>query len=185
MIKDLINDLTYDKITLTQALMRAKLIAFEINNEDFKNWINNELNGYSNITKLPDYRIIPCDIFAVIEGYGARKTVPMDLTKLDKDLGGKIYKMESKQSIATIEETLKIQGEDNYGYEDFPQQMVKLLREMTDNQFIVNVKRRIQLSQASQILNLTKQKLIDTLLELNSTFPDLQNNFQDNKENHY
>lgn len=183
MIKDLIKDLTYDNITLSQALMRAKLIAFEINNEDFKGWINNELNGYVNVDKIPDYRIIPCDIFAVIEGYGSRKMVPVDLTNLDKDLNGKIYKMEAKQSISTIEEGLKNSGDEHYGYEDLPQKMVSLLREMLGNEFIVSVKRRIQLSQVSHILNLTKQKLVDTLLELNSVFPDLQNNFQDNQEN--
>jgi hypothetical protein len=183
MIKELIKDITFDNISLTQALMRAKLIAFEVNNEDFKNWINNELNGYSKDSKLPDYRIIPCDIFAVIEGYGARKMVPMDLTELDKDLEGKVYKMEAKQSIATIEDNLKMTRGEQYGYEDFSQQMVAMLREMTNNQFIVSVKRRVQLSQAAHILNLTKQKLINTLLELNNAFPDLQNNFQNNQEN--
>ena len=32
------------------------------------------------------FPIIPCDIFAVLEGYGARKMVPYDLTNLDKNL---------------------------------------------------------------------------------------------------
>ena len=55
MIKELIKDLTYDKISINQALTRAKLIAYEINNEDFKNWINKELNGYLTDNKLPEY----------------------------------------------------------------------------------------------------------------------------------
>lgn len=182
MIKDLIKDLTYDNITLSQGLTRAKIIAYKINNNDFKGWINTELNGYGKDDKLPDYRIIPCDIFAVLEGYGARKMVPYDLTNLDKDLDGQIYKMQAKQSIATIEEGLKDTTE-QYGYEDLPMQMVNMLREMSDNKFIVSVKRRIQLSQASHILNLTKQKLIDTLLELDTAFPNLQDDYQNTAEN--
>ncbi|WP_157849267.1 hypothetical protein [Flavobacterium sp. Root420] len=46
MIKQLITDLSYDQISLIQGLSRAKLIAFEIQNSDFKNWIVSELKGY-------------------------------------------------------------------------------------------------------------------------------------------
>ncbi len=182
MIKELIKDLSYDKITLNQALMRAKLIAFEINNDDFKNWINKELNGYLNTDKLPEYRIVPCDVFAVLEAYGQRKMVPYDLTNIDKDLGGEIYKMKVQQSVTLIENGLKDTNE-TYGYQDFPFQLVQMLREMSDNNFITNVKRRIQFSQTEHILNLTKQKLIDTLLDLDKTFPNMQDNYQNTEEN--
>lgn len=182
MIKELIKDLSYDKITLNQALMRAKLISFEINNDDFKNWINKELNGYLNTDKLPEYRIVPCDVFAVLEAYGQRKMVPYDLTNIDKDLGGEIYKMKVQQSVTLIENGLK-DTDETYGYQDFPFQLVQMLREMSDNNFITNVKRRIQFSQMEHILNLTKQKLIDTLLDLDKTFPNMQDNYQNTEEN--
>lgn len=182
MIKDLIKDLTFDNISLSQGLTRAKIIAFEIENDDFKNWISKELNGYTNKDKLPDYRIIPCEIFAIIEGYGVKKKVPYDLTEWDKELNGLIYKAESKQSVSTLEDGLK--GNDGfYGYEDLPMQLVNTLRTASNNKFLVGVQRRIQLSQVSHILNVTKQKLIDTLLELDSQFPDLQNNYQNTTEN--
>lgn len=182
MIKDLIKDLSFDKITLNQALMRAKLIAFEINNEDFKKWINKELNGYLNGDKLPEYRIIPCDIFAVLEIYGQRKTVPYDLTEIDKNLGGKIYNMEILQSVSIIESELK-DNDEVYGYQDLPIQIVQSLRKMSNNKFILAVTRRFQLSQSQHILNLTKQKLIDTLLDLDKTFPNMQDNYQNTEEN--
>jgi len=44
MIKPLIKDLTYNNITLAEGLNRAKIIAFEIKNSEFKEWINFELN---------------------------------------------------------------------------------------------------------------------------------------------
>jgi hypothetical protein len=183
MIKELIKDLTYDRINLNQALMRAKLIAYDLNNKNFKDWINKELNGYESGDNLPDYRIIPCDVYAVTEAFGDKRLVQCDLTSLDEDVNGKIYRMEAKQSISTIELSLKESQSETYGYEDFPISFVKIVRDLTNNQFITSVKRRIQLSQASHILNLTKQKLIDTLLELNETFPDLQDNYQNTMEN--
>ncbi len=181
MIKELIKNLTHDEISLNQALTRAKLIAYEINNEDFKNWINKELNGYSKDDKLPDYRIIPCDIFAVLEAYGNRKTTRLDLTEIDKNLNGQLYNMKAQQSISNLED-LKDSSK-AYGFEDLPIKIVQLVREMYNNKFIVAVRRRIGISQAAHIVNLTKQKLIDTLLELYSAFPDLQDNYQNTTEN--
>lgn len=180
MIKELIKDLSFDKITLNQALTRAKIIAFEINNEDFKNWINKELNGYSVNDKLPDYRIIPCDIFAVLKAYGQRKTVPYDMTSIDKELDGKIYKMDILQSVSVLESELK-DSDKTYGYQEFPIHILQELRQ--NNKFITSVERRIQHFQLENILNLTKQKLIDTLLDLDKAFPDLQNNFNNTPEN--
>jgi len=182
MIKELIKDLSYDKITLNQGLMRAKLIAYEINNDDFKNWISKELNGYNNEDKLPEYRIIPCDIFAQIEAYGQKKLVPYDLTSLDKDLDGMLYSMKMLQSVSIIEKGLT-ESNETYGYQDLPFALVQDLRKMADNNYITNVKRRIQFSQTEHILNLTKQKLIDTLLDLEKTFPNMQDNYQNTEEN--
>ncbi|CAL2082848.1 conserved hypothetical protein [Tenacibaculum dicentrarchi] len=181
MIKDLIKDLTYDKINLNQALTRAKLIAYELNNNDFKSWIDKELNGYKNGDKLPHYRIIPCDVYALTETFGEKRLIQCDLTDLDKN--GKIYKMEAMQSISTIELGLKESNSKIYGYEDFPLGFVKIVKELTNNSSITSIKRRIQFSQTLHILNLTKQKLIDTLLELNYTFPNLQDNYKNTMEN--
>lgn len=183
MIKQLITDLSYDQISLTQGLSRAKLIAFEIQNSDFKNWIVSELNGYQDENNLPDYRIISCDTFATMQTYNQKRTLPIDLTEIDKDLDGKIYNMRVRQSIANIEKAVVDAGKEQFGYDEFPQAVVANVRELFNNKFIVTVKRRVQFSQYSHILNLTKQKLIDMLLDLNANFPNLEDNFKNNEEN--
>lgn len=184
MIKDLIRDLTFDKISLNQALTRAKIIAYEIDNQNFKDWIHSELNGYTSPnTVLPDYRVMSCDVFAVVEAFGNKRMVPMDLSDLDKQVNGIIYRYSSKQSIATIEESIEGSKSEPYGYEELPQPLVTMIRSMSDNEYITSIRRRMQISQFRAILNITKQKLIDTLLELNSAFPNLENNFKNNMEN--
>lgn len=65
MIKELIKDLVYENIDLSQGLTRAKLIAYKLNNTQFKDWLTTELNGYSDQKDdLPKYRKIPCQLFA-------------------------------------------------------------------------------------------------------------------------
>lgn len=188
MIKQLIKDLTFDKITLSQGLNRAKLIAYEIENSELKNWIAKESNGYSNKNdKLPDYRIISCDIFGIIEnGFIGRRQIPMDLSNLNNGLKLEfdLYEMRVTQSVSTIEGTLnQSDSVGEYGYEDFPTPLVTTFRDICNEPYLVSVQRRIQFSQLNHILNLTKQKLIDTLLELKSAFPNLEDNYINSEKN--
>lgn len=187
MIKELIEDLAFDKITLSQALTRAKIIAYKINNSDFKHWIQSEINGYKD-SELPDYRIIGCSIFAEIFDVfrGGTRTIPMDVSNLEKDLDLKhsFYKMRITQSIGTLEDGLKKDGENDFGYEYFNQELVATLASMTeDGSSITAIKRRIQLSELRYIVEQTRQKLLDTLLELNDAFPDLENSFSNKDSN--
>lgn len=56
-IEDLVNDVPISKI-----LLKAQTIAYTLNNEEFKKWIEQEQNGYPNKKSIPDYRVIPCSI---------------------------------------------------------------------------------------------------------------------------
>ncbi len=179
MIKQLIEDLTFDKISLSQALTRAKIIAYKIKNDKFKEWIISEIGGYK-IKELPQYRIISCEVFAeLFVPYQGTRTILLDVTNV-KDLAGEnsFYKMRITQSIATLEIGMDNDKNSQYGYEYFPMELTNVFKEMTpDGDNITAVKRRIQLSEIKYILEQTKQKLLDTLLELNESFPDLENDF--------
>lgn len=191
MIKQLIEDITFDRITLSQALTRAKIIAYKISNTQFKDWITSEINGYSADTELPPYRIIPCDIFAEITNpYKGNDTIPFDVTALDKDLNsnGKLslYVMNVTQSIPTLEEGALNNKNEVYVCEYLPQGLVSLLKEIVggeDGNMITSVKRRIQFSQVQHIVRTTKQRLLDTLLKLNATFPNLENEYKNDSYN--
>lgn len=189
MIKQLIEDLTFDRISLSQALTRAKIIAYKINNTQFKEWIGFELNSYPDYTKIPPYRTIPCDIFAEVNHpFQGTYTIPFDVSVLDKEFtekkGLSFYKMNLLQSIPTLEEGYNKDGEHTYGYEYLPHGMVEMLKSGIPNgDMIIAVKRRIQISQINHVINTTKQRLLDTLLELNEAFPNLENDYKDNTQN--
>src|SRR5258706_7481712 len=54
-----IQDAATDQSTNTATLLRkCKILAVRLGNEEFKQWIDNELNGYKTIEELPEYRII-------------------------------------------------------------------------------------------------------------------------------
>lgn len=55
-IQELQDDIVDSKTNLSSILRRAKVLAYDLKNEEFKKWVDNELNGYSNEKEIPDYR---------------------------------------------------------------------------------------------------------------------------------
>ena len=54
-----IQDATVDpKYQLADILRMCKILAARLGHNDFKKWIEQELNGYENLEQLPDYRIL-------------------------------------------------------------------------------------------------------------------------------
>ena len=92
MIKELIRDIAFDKITVSQALTRAKLIAYEIKNEIFKSWLSKELNGYEfEDVLLPKYRKIWSEIQLTAEfPFGKIHTFPVVLDETNKEFAEKL-----------------------------------------------------------------------------------------------
>lgn len=180
MIKELIKDISYDRISLDQALTRAKLIAYKIDNGEFISWINHELNGYDDSSPVPEYRKFYCDIFAKVENpyYGSRLT-PIDLTEINKQVDVNLYSYIHRSGILNIEKNLieAQNANEQYGYIDFPIEIVKNVRDIFQNNDISAVRKRIQFGNLNNILNVAKQKLLDTLLELNKAFPNLEDEY--------
>lgn len=52
----IIIDLVKGNKSISESLFELLVIATELGNEDLDRWIKNELNGYSNIEEIPDYR---------------------------------------------------------------------------------------------------------------------------------
>lgn len=181
MIKELIRDLTYDNITVNQGLTRAKLIAYKINNDEFKNWIVNELNGYPSSSNLPSYRIIPCQSYGIVSNpFHGKQQITLDFSNLDKDFNKKMNTHEVFQSIDALE---KQSANNTTGSMKLPIEFVRLCQRVFESEDLIDIKKQIHFGQYGEIVGLVKQKLIDTLLDLDKEFPSFESNYLDNMEN--
>lgn len=185
MIKQLIEDLTFDRISLSQALTRAKIIAYKINNGQFKEWIDFELNGYPEKSKLPTYRIVSCDVFVeIVDPFRGKYDVPFENTTQNEDAAKDFYSEFLMQSISLLEESYSKKDIHKFGYFYFSESDVQKLRESSPQGHLIrSAKRRIQVSEVKYVIDTTKQRLLDTLLELNEVFPNLENEYKDNSQN--
>ncbi len=184
-MKELIKDLAYDKITLTQGLTRAKLLAFKIGNKTLKDWIKTELEGYNSAEDLPLYRKVPCTIKGTItDMFGREDTVPISFDTLGKEFGEMMGIHNVTQSIGLIEVNYS-ELKTEMGFVEFSPRQLQMLEDMTqvkkDGRRLIRAGREMSKLQLKNIMDQTKQKLIDTLLELDLEFPNLQNEFNVDK----
>jgi hypothetical protein len=190
MIKELIRDIAFNKITVSQALTRAKLIAHQIKNETFKSWINKELNGYEYADPLlPDYRKIWAEIHLTAEfPFGRTQTFPVVLPDTRRDIEEMLNVHIVIEPISIVEQNVD-HLKDGQGFIQLPGGQVHLVGELYKDQVqrhggvIRSGQRTIGKTQLSNIVELTKQKLIDTLQDLEEQFPDIDNKYDMNEAN--
>ncbi len=193
MIKQLITDIAYDNISLSKALTRAKIVSSKIKNDSFKRWLTNELEGYqTDELNLIDYRKIRCSIFFRFSSSNVGIPVLILPTQNIYDLvcfhrvfeaisiiEYQLNKYNDKSKQATVEielDTVRASA------------LFNLVKE-SDRKYIlyeshfIGAYQEVNVAFYQNIIELTKQKLLDTLLELNDEFPNLENEFAMTKEN--
>jgi hypothetical protein len=188
MIKQLITDISFDNINLTQALTRAKIIAHKIGDVNFQNWIKLENEGYPfGSPKIPLYRKLHCVVKVTLSDYfGRQREVPVALNDADPELAKIMTTLEVNQSISSIEENIGMLSQTK-GLVDFNPNQISILTEWLqqslDGDQIVRAGREVKKIEMINIVQQTKQKLLDILLELHSQFPNLDNEFAMTIEN--
>ncbi len=190
MIKELIRDIAFDKITVAQALTRAKLIAHQVKNDTFKSWLNKELNGYEYDDQLlPDYRKVWAEIYLTAEfPFGRTQTFPVVLPNNRKDIEELLNFHRVIEPISIVEQNIE-QLTEGKGYIHLSGGQVQMVGELYKDQVqryrgvIRSGQRTIGKAQLANIVELTKQKLIDTLQDLEEQFPEIDNKYIMNEEN--
>jgi hypothetical protein len=191
MIKELITDITFDKITLSQALTRTKLVENKIKNATLKAWIAKELSGYEyDDPALPDYRNVWTEIELTAQlPFGRTQTFPLVFPDgFDKETVELVHTHRITEAIATVEHQIAT-FESAKAYLHFPTQQLGIFTDLYKENLnraggvLISGYRLIGKVNYQNVLEQTKQKLIDTLMELDNEFPDLENDFRASREN--
>ncbi|RZG43836.1 AbiTii domain-containing protein, partial [Acinetobacter wuhouensis] len=57
LLREIQNDAVNSNVKVSDLLRRCKVLAYRLGNEDFKTWVDSELNGYELLDGIPSYRI--------------------------------------------------------------------------------------------------------------------------------
>ena len=182
MIKKLITDIANDTVSLSQALTKAKIIAYQIDNKTFQEWLKNELEGYQHgDSTLPPYRQFSCELKATIGNRtGHKTTVPITFSD-DEKLMEELSTARITASIPALEENYKAIDTDICTFQ-FPPAITKSFlpgfKKRNPFYILFSIGQEFDKFKIKSIIDLTKQKLLDTLLEFDKTLPNFDNDIK-------
>ncbi len=185
-MKELINEIVFNKISLGEALTRTKVIAYSLKNEVFKAWIKKELEGYDfDDGLLPPVRKIRIVNYLTLANTRQRYSNPLNISDSKSQLYDVLQFHRVLEPISIIEMSLTNNNGNVINILFTPEQasMLYSLSEKRSGEVLVGGYMEASRSQYQNIVEQTKQKLIDTLLELDEQFPNLEEKFISNKDN--
>ncbi|SRR5216683_785005 len=125
-----IQNAAVDSDNVSIALRKAKILASRLNNDEFRQWVDCELNGYpEDLKALPTYRIVP----AIAKGYfsgwagSALKNAPIPASCLPERFRDFARKVFLRQGIGSIESLISAKGGIDGFRSEWPPDLVALV----------------------------------------------------------
>lgn len=165
-------------VPISDTLRKAKILASQLKNKEFKRWIDAELKGYDNADNLPDYRkVAPVNLGTFSGPFGKIvKNVPIPVALLPDSIRefaeSSLFTCGIKEVEAAASQAAKKEGHRF----SWPPEMVVIARKhvpMSDGSVLVDAWQPISKSQLDGILDQVRNRLLDFLLELQEIDPEV------------
>jgi hypothetical protein len=162
--------------SLSTVLRKAKVLAYRLKNQEFKDWIEHELNGYDNVDFLPKYRRISTHSKGDFLNPGWKmKGVPIPPNNIPREIREVINEVNMKQGIKELEgllDTLKGSGSDTLGVPWPPNLLHSLSERVFADTACLGAWRVITKGQITAIIENTRNRLLTFILELGERYPE-------------
>jgi hypothetical protein len=157
LVEELQRDALDSSVSVLDLLRKALVVATKLNIDEFKEWIELELKGYSGQETVPDYRNVVGEIKAYHPYNLFYGWIPCILPD---DINQMVSKNALFQSISELQNL--VEKSENFLYVSTPFQ--DILRELFDSE--TNYSLKISTSQMSRILEHTKDIILKWSLQL-------------------
>ena len=169
LIGDIRSDLINESAKLANTLRKAKILANDLGSPEFREWVDYELNGYPNITKVPSYRRSGTHNFGTFTGSfnSMAKNVILPTHNLPDPVKEFAENLIFFQGVGELEGMLKQDVEEFR--RAWSQEYVMLARDavqMTGDMVLVEAHQPILPANISGVLDKVKNKLLDFVLGL-------------------
>lgn len=155
-------------------LRKCKILAVRLGNEEFKTWVDRELNGYANVEELPPYRILQVESFGHFSGpFGSglenAPIPPSCLPKQAQDLANKSYMLGPISGYASLLDG----AERNNPRENWPADAVALFgRKIYQNMACLGAWKLIPRNAIVALIDTIKTRVLNFVLEIEAVAPD-------------
>lgn len=158
--------------SLADILRRAKVLASDLKNPEFRRWVHSELNGYDIDDDLPDYRFIYTPPLGTFSGPFGRMV--KDYLLPTYILSDSMERMAEKvPMIYSVRELEGMSAKKGLRHA-WPTEAVMLLREeiqLSGGYVLVEVHQPIYNTAITGILDAVRNRLLDFIIEINEIIP--------------
>lgn len=174
LLREIQRDAVDPTVDLPTLLRKCKILASRLGNENFKNWVDNELNGYDNPEQLPEYRILDVESQGHFVGLAGRqlKNAPIPPSCLPKELRKLVKKLKMGEGVGEL--SMLVRGEKtNLLQSAWPADIVAHYGDrIYENMNCLGAWRVIGKGQVVGILDIVRNKVLSFVLEIEAEAPE-------------
>ena len=165
LINEIIEILSSDEGKLSDALIKTKVLLHRIGHKELVEWVNKELNGYSDDGPIPSYRILSAAVLVdATNGEHSFSSHPVPLEHLSEDFRKDLETIKMFQSLAVLE---KLVEKDDELTGALPLGVNELLAKgLVSGYTIQRAWKSFNPNDAMQTLIQVRSRLLDFVLEL-------------------
>lgn len=165
LIENIIQDLTND-LGVSAVLLKSQTVAHFLGNNEFSAWVKNEQNGYEDASSLPEYRKIPCMVYARVANYHGEITRAVPHGAINSKYQY-LYDFTVMRPIAEIE-SIALGCDEKTISQPLNAAYFGVFQVLFPGCFIQSLNREVSTSSFKGVLSCFKSKLLDFFLRINN-----------------
>ena len=172
LLNEIIDALSSQDSSLTDALLKTKVLLHKIGHKELVEWVNHELNGYPHDGDLPEYRILPAQVLANMANMRYQvNSHPIPLGHLEREQRESLETAKMYQSLAVLEKLVEKEG--GFLQSPIPMEFNGILGEGLANGFMIQrVWSSIGQADVAQVFVQVRSRLLDFVLGLKDQLGD-------------
>jgi hypothetical protein len=162
------------KVELTVLLRKCMVLAARLGNPEFKQWVENELNGYENINSLPDYRRIRVHSKGHFSGpfQSGLRNADIPMSCIPKEFVERLSYSYLTQPIAALESLIKDNKDKSSFQEPWnPDLVAHVGCNIYENMSCLEAWKVIPYPAIVAVLDSVRNKILSFALEIENEFP--------------
>ena len=170
LLREIQNDLVSEGGDVTAVLRKCKILASRLGSDEFAQWVDGELNGYSPSQPTPPYRRLAIQYYASFTNpvwQATRQPVPLQL--VPKEHRGSFESIEFREGIAKADSFVRA---GKGALIERPELIFVLQGKMYPRWIVRQLGPRFLLSNSSSLLAAVKSRVLDFVLKIETENPN-------------
>ncbi len=177
LLKEIQADAIDSNVDISVVLRKCKVLAARLGNEDFKLWVEHELNGYTSKEDLPEYRTLKVESHGNFIGVAWKGNdlpiAPSIIPKEYRDMVTTAYFMDAISYFYSLIQTTDKENSSNVLAEPWPADLVRLVgSKIYQNMNCVSAWKVIPKSYVAALLDTVRNRILSFVLEIEAEAPD-------------